>query len=134
MKQIVHETNDVVFSLIKKQEKYYAEIACKSKNYENITEEIDNLFAAVDGYFDEHNDYDIGVTIAVTEQPCATIVAAKVAALIAEWSFAEGEDIDIYDGMRFPFKWVGVAIKEKESFFVIYSVTDATPVGKALNI
>ena len=133
MKQTVHETNDVVFSLIKKQEKYYAEIACKSKNYRNITEEIDlNLFSAVDDYFDEHNDHDIGIIVAVTEQPCAIIVSAKVAALVGEWKFAESEDIDIYDGIRFPFKWV--AIKEKESFVVVYSVTDTTPVGKVLNI
>lgn len=133
MKQTVHETNDVVFSLIKKQEKYYAEIACKSKNYESITDEIDlNLFAAVTGYFDEHSDDDIGVIVVVTEQPCATIISAKVAALIAEWSFTEGEDIDIYDGIRFPFRWV--AIKEKEGFVVIYSVTDTTPAGKVVNI
>lgn len=36
MKQTLYETNDVVFSLIKKREEYYAEIVCKSKNYESI--------------------------------------------------------------------------------------------------
>lgn len=135
MKTLLHETSDVAFFLIKKDEKYYVKIFCKSRNYANIIEKIDlNLFDAVVGYFEEHSDDDIGVIVVAQSSLCSTIVSSSIVALMSEWLFAMSEDIDIYDGIRFPFRWV--AIQENEGFFVVHSILEyqcSMPVGSEIS-
>lgn len=141
MKTLLHETDEISFSLVEYNEEKYAEIKIFRINSRNfLTRMIEEIVRNFVRLFNGSDASGVIVTTTlITESwsiTAITAIAAKITALIVDYTTAKQIfDCDFYedDGYDFSFDWVAIQPSEGSKAVVIYSTDGAIPIGVLIN-